>query len=138
MHLANHFFAPSLNGCILLIGVGQAKNTFLHTAEEMCGVKNRLSERPYNATVRRADGTVITKPLRLIQPIGLGDVSQKYPKFEPAFHMNGCLHYGFIGNAFTQLCSARGLEDTMRKITERTGGKELLADDAPLSPETYI
>lgn len=126
------------NGSILLIGVGQDKNTFIHVTEEMFGVKNRLSDNFYNATVKRADGSVITKPIRLIQPQGLGDVSQKYPKFEPAFHKNGCVRYGYTGGAFTRLCSARGLKETMETVLSRSGGEELLSDDKPLPPELYL
>lgn len=126
------------HGSILLIGVGQEKNTFLHITEEMFGVKNRLSRNVYRATVRRADGTVEERPLRLIAPEGLGDVSARYPKFEPAFDWNGCVKYGYIGNALSRLCDAGGLKRTMEKLLSRSGGAELLADDRPLPPELYF
>ena len=86
------------NGCVLLIGVGQEKNTFLHVVEDLNNVSNRLSE-PYPASVKLANGSIIEKPLKLIAPRGIGDVSRNYPKLEPAFRQGGAIKYGKIGIA---------------------------------------
>ena len=89
----------SQNGYILLIGVSQEKNTFLHVVEDMNNVSNRLSSDIFPATVKLTDGSIIDKPLKLIAPRDIGDVSQRYPKLEPAFSLGGAIKYGKIGNA---------------------------------------
>lgn len=126
------------NGYVLLIGVGQEKNTFLHIAEEYAGVKNRLAEQPYPATVRLSNGETLKKPLKLIDTHGLGDVSEKFPKFELPFYMNGCIKYGLIGNAKTQLCDAKKMLETVSRIVKRNGYKELLSDDKLISTKLYL
>ena len=125
------------NGYILLIGVGQEKNTFLHVVEDMNSVSNRLSNEPYPATVRLEDGSIIEKPLRLIAPRGIGDVSKKYPKLEPAFRLGGAIKYGKIGCADAQLCDAKMLAEIFSGIIKKAGGKELFSDDTPLPEELY-
>jgi aminoglycoside 3-N-acetyltransferase len=123
-------------GRILLVGVGHNRNTYLHGVEEMLDVPNRLSPEPLPMTVRRADGSVEKRLSHSHHAEGIGDVSKRYPKYEPAFRHHGCIRDGWIGNAPTQLCSTRGMRDVMRLVWERSGGIELLADDAPL-PEHY-
>ena len=147
-HDENVVSAPDFSGCmgqiakengyVLLIGVGQEKNTFLHIAEEYAGVKNRLAEQPYPATVRLSNGETLKKPLKLIDTHGLGDVSEKFPKFELPFYMNGCIKYGLIGNAKTQLCDAKKMLETVSRIVKRNRYKELLSDDKPISTKLYL
>lgn len=127
----------SQNGYILLIGVGQERNTFLHVVEDMNNVSNRLSEEPYPATVRLADGSIVKKPLRLIAPRGIGDVSRNYPKLEPAFRLGGAIKYGKIGFADAQLCNAKKIAEIFSDIIRKADGKELFADNAPLFEELY-
>ena len=147
-HDENVVSAPDPSGCmgqiarekgyVLLIGVGQEKNTFLHIAEEYAGVKNRLTKQPYPATVRLSNGEIQSKPLRLINAQGLGDVSERFPKFELPFYMNGCIKYGFIGSAKTQLCDANSMLKIVSRIVKRNGNKELLSDDKPISSDLYL
>lgn len=126
------------NGYILLIGVGQEKNTFLHVVEDMNNVSNRLSEEPYPASVRLADGSIIEKPIKLIAPQGIGDVSRNYPKLEPAFRLGGAIKYGKVGFADAQLCNAKKIAEIFSDIIRKADGKELFADNAPLSNELYM
>lgn len=125
------------NGCILLIGVGQEKNTFLHVVEDMNNVSNRLSPEPYPATVRLSDGSIVEKPLKLIAPREIGDVSKKYPKLEPAFRLGGAVKYGKVGLADARLCDAAKTAEIFSGIIKKAGGKELFADDAALPEELY-
>lgn len=125
------------DGYILLIGVGQEKNTFLHVVEDMNNVSNRLSSDIFPATVKLTDGSIIDKPLKLIVPRDIGDVSQRYPKLEPAFSLGGAIKYGKIGNADVQLCSARKIADIFSNIIKKADGRELFADDSPLPENLY-
>ena len=119
-------------GSVLLIGVGHNRNTYLHSVEELMDVPNRLSAEPANTTIRLRDGNVINRPLRFHSAKGIPDVSANYPKYEPAFRHHGCIRDGLLGNAKTQLCDAVKMRDVLMLIRERSGGKELLADNSPL------
>lgn len=126
-----------MDGSILLIGVGHNRDTYLHCVEEMLDVPNRLST-VHPRQVRYADGRVEVHDHQGHRSEGIRDVSAHFPKYEPAFRHHGCIRDGFVGNAPTQLCSARGMRDVMRLVRERSGGIELLADDAPLPENYYI
>ena len=125
-------------GFVLLVGVKHNRDTYLHSVEEMLGVPNRLSENPVNATIRLRSGDVIERPIRCHHAAGIGDVSRRYVKYEPAFRYHGCIRDGFLGNARTQLCDARKMYETMALIRERSGGAELFYDDAPLDPSLWV
>lgn len=123
----------ALGGKVLLLGVGQQNDTFLHAIEEIVGVPGRLMEEARVLTVRLPDGTVIEKRQRC----HCGGVSGRYPKFEPAFWYHGAIVDGMFGDAKTQLCDARRMTQTIRQIKERAGDRDLLLDDAPLEPSLY-
>lgn len=125
-----------MDGCILLVGVGHNRNTYLHCVEEMMDVPNRLSP-IRQRQVRYADGRVEVRDHCGHHSEGIRDVSAHFPKYEPAFRHHGCIVDGHVGNAPTQLCSARGMRDVLYLIRARSGGIELLADDAPLCEAYY-
>lgn len=124
-------------GKVLLVGVGHNRNTFLHSVEEMLDVPNRLSAEPRSLCVRFSDGRIEERRMRIHKAEGIGDVSAFYPKYEPAFRYHGAIRDGFIGNAATQLCDARKMKEVLSLVRERSGGVELLANDAPLKEEYY-
>lgn len=119
-------------GCVLLIGVGQEKNTYLHAVEEMIGVPNRFSDAPIEMKVKKLDGSIQTKPFYYIDERDIGDVSTRFPKYEPAFRHYGGIVDGFIGNAKTQLCDAKIMADVMKLIRKNSGGVEILRDNSPI------
>ena len=125
------------DGSILLIGVGHNRNTYLHCVEEMMDVPNRLST-VKKRTVRYPDGHAEAYEHCGHRAEGIKDVSAHFPKYEAAFRYHRCIRDGFVGNAPTQLCSARGMRDVLMLIRERSGGIELLADDEPLNENNYM
>ena len=126
------------DGYILLIGVGHNRNTYLHCVEEMLQVPNRLAKDAKTATIRHKNGEIEMRSMHPHDAVGIGDVSQRYPKYEPAFRYHGCITDGYIGNAPPQLCSARKMKEVMELIYKRSNGTELLADDAPIAGKLYI
>ena len=124
----------ALGGKVLLLGVGQQNDTFLHAAEEIVDIPHRLTDEARTLTVRLPDGTVIEKRQRCHH----GGNSDRFPKFEPAFRHYGAIIDGTFGDAKTQLCDARRMTDTLRIIADRSGRRELLADDEPLDPSLYV
>jgi len=125
------------NGKVLLIGVGHNRNTYLHSVEERMDVPNRLSKDPVNIQIRLRSGTVIDRPIRCHQAVGIGDASARYPKYEPAFRQHGAITDGKIGHAEVQLCDARKMAEVMALVRERSGGRELLTEDTPLEKALY-
>ena len=124
----------ALGGKVLLLGVGQQNDTFIHAAEEILHVPHRLTKSPRTLTVRLPDGTVIEKKQRCHDGVD----SNRFRKFEPAFRHYGAITDGTFGGAKTQLCDARCMTDTLRLIMERAHYRELLADDEPLDPALYL
>lgn len=124
-------------GFVLLVGVGQNKNTLLHCVEEFLSIKNRLSKTAVPMQIRKKDGELIEKDFYYMISDEIEDVSVFFPKYEKAFRHFKCIKDGMIGNAKTQLCDARAMKDVMTLIHDRSGGVELLSDDVPLDEKLY-
>ena len=125
------------DGYILLVGVGQDKNTFMHCVEEMMGIDNRIDTESVSVSVKYKNGEVVTRAIFSFNEKLNGDVSEYFPKYEAAFRHHGCIADGHIGSAAVQLCSARGIKRVMELVRERSGGIELLHDNTPLKEEWY-
>ena len=123
-------------GYVLLVGVDQSKNTFLHSADEILGVHNRWEKGTYNVGIKYPSGEVVMREWRMFDE-SHGDISHLFPKLETAFRYHGCIKDGFIGNAPTQLCSAEGMLDVLRLIYERAGEYDPLSDDYPIAPKLF-
>lgn len=126
-----------MGGYILLLGVGHNKNTFIHCVEDLIGVKNRLSKEPLDNSVKRKSGEVVFRKVRITDAEGIGDVSQYYGKFEPAFRYHGAIKDGVIGNAKVQLCSAQKIKDVVELVYKRANGAEIMDSHTPLDEKLY-
>ncbi len=126
------------DGYVLLIGVDQRKNTFLHCVEEMLGVERRYTTDMVDATIIYENGEKEMRYLYWFDDSVIGDVSQNFGKFEKAFRFYNCIEDGFLGNAKTQLCSTKKMKEVMEIIYKNAGEVELLADDLPLDERLYI
>lgn len=127
----------SEDGYVMLVGVGHNKNTYIHSVEEMLNVPNRLTKDLVKTNIRLQDGTVVERSLHCHSAEGIGDVSRFYVKYEPAFRRYGAIKDGMLGNAKVQLCSARIMKEVVELIRKRSGGAELLSDNAPLDKALY-
>ena len=116
------------DGYILLIGVGQDKNTFIHCVEEMLETPDRLTDYKVERTIIHKDGTGEKRRLYWFDE-KLGDVSEKFPKFEAPFRYFGCIKDGLLGNAPVQLCRAKKIKEVIELIYTNNNGGELLGDD---------
>lgn len=125
------------NGYILLIGVGHNRNTYLHCVEEMLNIPNRIAKEPFCASIKHRDGSVEYRNIYPHKAEGIGDVSARYPKYEPAFRYHGAITDGFIGNAKAELCSAVKMKEVMELIYNRSNGKELFFDDTPIDKTLF-
>lgn len=120
---------------ILLAGVSQNRNTYLHAVEERISVPDRLGE-PYAIHIRSRDGREWTHPMRPHRCSRTDDVSQFYPKYLPAFVRYGAVRIGQFGGARTEICSARRCADVMEALWRRAEG-EIGIGWEPVDPALY-
>lgn len=124
------------DGYVLLIGVGQGKNTFLHCVEEILKVPGRLTDYKVEKTIIHEDGREEKRYLYWFDS-KIPDVSVYFPKFEAPFRYCGCIEDAKIGNAQVQVCSARKMYETVEKIYKNNNFAELLDNDLPIDEKLY-
>lgn len=124
-------------GYILLVGVSHSRNTYLHCAEEMIDMPNRLSAEPRDVTVKLASGELVTRRIRTHRTDYTSDVSLRFTKYEIPFRYHGAITDGFLGNAPAQACDARIMKETLELIFKNNGGVDPLVDEKPISPKLY-
>lgn len=124
-------------GLVLLIGVGQEKNTFLHCVEEMLSVPERLTKEKREFRIIYENSECKVRKLYWFYTDEIEDVSENFGKFEAAFNFHSAITYGKIGNAKLQLCEARKMKEIIELIYNRNDFKELLADTTPLDEKLY-
>ena len=124
---------------ILLAGVGQNKNTYLHAVDEILGTKNRMGGDPYEVSVRRASGEIVNGEMTLFNYEGdyIDDICLRFTKYDLPFRYYGCVTDGFLGDAPAQLCSAKGMFDVMKLLYERCP-HDPLSDEIPIPPKYYV
>ena len=113
---------------ILLIGVGNNKNTFIHTVDELYDVPDRLSDTMYDVTVRGYDGREYTHPYHAHACSGTCDVSQYFVNFEDAFVACGVQTFGRLGNADVRIVDAAKCRDTVLRIFQSAAADETRVD----------
>ena len=125
------------DGYVLLIGVGQNKNTYLHCVEEMLGVSMRYTEDKVERTIIHKDGAKEKRYLYWFNDI-IPDVSVYFTKFEEPFRYYGCIEDAYIGNAKVEICNARKMYDVVKKIYENNAFGELLDNNEPIDKKLYL
>lgn len=120
---------------ILLIGVGQNRNTYLHGVEEYLDIPERLTPQPQEITIRLPDGFSIQRMFRRHYNSHTNDVSQYYVKMEPAFRQGGALRDGRLGDATVQICDAVQCREIMEEV-HRHWEFDPFIDDRPM-PESW-
>ncbi len=125
------------DGYILLIGVGQNKNTYLHCVEEMLCTPNRLTDYKIERKIIHKDGREEKRFLYWFNGV-IPDVSAYFTKFEKPFRHYGCIEDGYIGNARVQLCNARKMYEVVEKIYRNNNFGELLDNDLPIDEKLYL
>ena len=124
-------------GFVLLVGVGQNKNTCLHTVDEMLHIPNRMDEKTVPMAVKK-DGQIIRRELHLFYTDYIEDISLRFWKYETAFRYHHCITDGFLGNAPVQLCDAKKMKETMALIYQNSNGTDPLKDEEAIPPKWYI
>lgn len=126
----------ALAGSVLLIGVSQSSNTYIHALDEMLGAFDRMSGDPLLVTVKRPTGEVVEREWYLYDE-SAGDLSYRFPKLDTAFRYHEAITDGFIGRAPSQLCDAVKMKNTLELIYKNAEGRDPLADEMPIPPSLY-
>lgn len=124
-------------GYVLLVGVSHNRNTYLHTVDEMLGIPNRMDEKFLPVAVKRANGEVVNRQIRLFLTDYTEDISWRFPKYETAFRYHRCITDGFLGDAPTQLCDAVKMKKTVELIYQNCGDNDPLRDEEPIPQKWY-
>lgn len=124
-------------GFVLLIGVAQNRNTYLHAVAEILNIPNRISKEAIPMTVRRTSGEIVNRNLRVFHTDDIATISHRFPKYDIPFRYHRCITDGFIGNAPTQLCDAKRMKETVELIFRNSNGIDPLRDEDPIPQEWY-
>lgn len=103
-------------GKILLVGVTHARNTYIHSVEEVLNIPHRLSAAPMQLTVRDADGIEHTVWMRRHYNAQQPHISEDFVKLEQAYLDCGAAKNTRLGDAACTLCDARGIFEVTRHV----------------------
>ncbi len=103
---------------ILLIGVNNSKNTFIHSLDELAGLPDRLGQ-PYTTTLISTDGQIRHGQMAPHLCSRCPDVSKNYVNFEEALTALGAQTFGRLGQAQVRVVDAAACRDIILRIYRR-------------------
>ena len=107
------------NAKILLVGVGNNRNTFIHAVDEIVDLPNRLSPEPFDVTIIDAEGNRVTHPFHGHFCTETCDVSAQFGNFDRAFTEMGVWQEGRLGNATVKIVDSVKCRDLLLRIYSR-------------------
>ena len=105
-----------VDGRILLIGVTHARNTYIHSVEEVLNVPNRLSDKPMKLSVIDNSGNSHTVYMRKHYNASQPHISEDFVKLAQAYIDCGAARNVMFGDAPSVLCNARGIFNVTRHV----------------------
>ena len=106
----------AVHGKVLLLGVTHARNTFIHSVEEVLNVPNRLTDKPMQMTVVDEAGAQHTVYMRRHYNAQQPHISEDFVKLEQAYLDCGAARDTKFGDASCVLCDAEGLFRVTRHV----------------------
>ncbi len=108
-----------IDGKILLIGVTHARNTYIHSIDEVFDVPERLTETPTLMQIVMPDGSVRdVRMYRHYNPVS-AHISENFDKVSDAFFETGAAKRVKFGDATCILCEARKIFDVYAPMIQR-------------------
>ena len=101
---------------ILLIGVTNTNNTFIHAVDEIADLPDRLAPEPWEVTVIDGNGNRITHPFRNHGRTG----SDNFCNFEEPLVGLGAQSFGTLGDAQVRVVDAVKCRDVILSIYAKT------------------
>lgn len=106
------------NAKILLIGVGNERNTFIHSVEEVLNIPNRLSDTPMHLYIKK-DNILIDSYMRKHYNPKNPHISIDFPKLDKAFLTLKAMEEHSFGNAKVLVCDANKIFYITRHILRK-------------------
>ena len=104
------------HGKVLLLGVTHARNTFIHSVEEVLNVPNRLTDKPMQMTVVDEAGAQHNVYMRRHYNAQQPHISEDFVKLEQAYLDCGAARNTKFGNADCILCDAEEVFRVTRHV----------------------
>lgn len=104
---------------ILLIGVGNERNTYIHAVDEIADISNRIHPEPYEVSIYDHAGNVHKHPFAGHYCTEHPHVSEQFINFDRAFTELGVWKEGKLGNAKVMVVDSVKCRDTVLKIYAR-------------------
>lgn len=104
---------------ILLIGVDNTKNTFIHAVDERAKLPDRIGPEPDTYTVIDGNGNAITNYQYPLLCSKTEDISWFYGNFEKPLVEMGVQRFGKFGNAAVRIMDAMETRNLIMKIYSR-------------------
>lgn len=108
-----------VNAKILLLGVGNDKNTFIHAVEEVADIPDRLQQEPWEVTICDQNGNLYRHPYTTHFCSRSEDVSRQFVNFEKPLLEMGAQKFGKLGDAQVRIVDARMCKEILLKIFSR-------------------
>jgi len=108
----------AVNAKILLVGVTHARNTFIHSIEEVFDVPERFTEKPVEFKIRMQDGTLKTVSMYRHYNVHTAHISESFDKMLEGYDVTGAAKRVKLGDAECILCDAVKLFDVTGRILE--------------------
>lgn len=124
------------NAKILLIGIGNERNTFIHAVDEIADIPNRIHPQPYEVTIYDYDGKMHSHPFAGHYCTEHPHVSDQFVNFDRAFDECDVWKEGRLGNAVVKVVDSVKCRDTVLKIYSRAQ-EDLCIRIMELPPELW-
>lgn len=127
------------NAKILLIGIGNERNTFIHAVDEIVDRPNRICSEPFDATVYDQEGREYHTMFSRHRTVFQGEeihVSEQFVNFDRAFTELGVWKEGRLGNAKVMVVDSAKCRDAVLKIYSRTN-EDLWLEIRELDPKLW-
>lgn len=124
------------HGKILLIGVENDKNTFIHSIDERAKLPDRISADYFEVTITDQAGNVTKRPMHYHKCSKTDDISIYYGNFEKPMVELGIQTFGRFGDAQVRVIDAMGCRNLIMKIYQRST-EDIFAQHIEIPAELY-
>ena len=122
---------------ILLIGVTNNRNTFIHSVDERMELADRLGAEPYEVTIVDHNGNRLLGSMRPHRCSRTSDVSQFSVNFEKPMVALNAQKMGQLGNAQVRIVDAKKCRDIVSRIYARAES-DIFTEFREIPEELYL
>lgn len=128
----------NVNAKILLLGVTHARDTFIHSIDELAQIPDRIQPEPYQVTCIDWNGNAITHPMHPHYCTKTDYISDYFTNFEKALVTQGAQTFGVLGNAEVRIIDAKKCQDVIMRIYSRSTDFDQYVTFFDIPEERYL